>query len=321
MKTFAAVATLGAVASATLMQKLDYDFMRFVSAHNKMYGTVEEFDLRKSLYAEVDAFVQEANSKDSSYRAAHNKFSDWTQQEKDNLLGLKNMPVTLMDDEVVEAEAPINTTTKNWCDEGACTPVKDQGSCGSCWAFSSIEAIESAWKIAGNDLVVMSEQELVDCSSSTGNEGCNGGWYFWSYDWLKTNKTMKEADYPYTARDGSCQYNADKGITNVPSYGQTKNTGDNLARLAQQPVNVAVAAGNNVFMNYSSGIITVDDGCPTSIDHAIVAVGWGSENGVQYYIVRNSWGTGWGEGGFVRIQTSTGRGVCGINQYVFYPNV
>jgi len=89
----------------------------------------------------------------------------------------------------------------------------------------------------------------------------------------------------------------------------------------QQPVNVAVAAGNNVFRNYAGGIITTDMNCPTEIDHAIVAVGWGQEGNTQYYIVRNSWGTGWGESGYVRIETSTGTGVCGINQYVYYPTV
>jgi cathepsin L len=93
----------------------------------------------------------------------------------------------------------------------------------------------------------MSEQELVDCSSSTGNAGCNGGWYFWSYDWLQKNKTMKESDYPYTAKDGTCKYSATKGITSVSSYGQVKGVSANLAQLAKQPVNVAVAAGNNVF--------------------------------------------------------------------------
>lgn len=89
----------------------------------------------------------------------------------------------------------------------------------------------------------------------------------------------------------------------------------------QQPVNVAVAAGNNVFRNYSSGIISADSGCPTEIDHAIVAVGYGVEDGVQYYIVRNSWGTSWGEDGYVRIETSGGRGTCGINQFVYYPTL
>ena len=104
--------------------------------------------------------------------------------------------------------------------------------------------------IAGNSQVIMSEQELVDCTRSTGNLGCSGGWYFWSYDWLKTHKTMKEADYSYTARDGTCKYDATKGVTGVSSYGQTQGTSANLARLAQQPVNVAVAAGNNVFGSY-----------------------------------------------------------------------
>lgn len=95
-----------------------------------------------------------------------------------------------------------------------------------------------------------------------------------------------------------------------------------MNRIAIQPVNVAVAAGNNVFQGYSSGIITSTMGCPTSIDHAIVAVGWGVSSGVQYYIVRNSWGTSWGEAGFVRIATDGGvKGVCGINQYVYYPTV
>lgn len=171
----------------------------------------------------------------------------------------------------------------------------------------------------------MSEQELVDCSSSTGNQGCNGGWYFWSYEWLADNFTMLESDYPYTSgttgKETKCAYDAAKGVTKVADYGKTYGTAKNLARLQQQPVNVAVAAGNNVFMNYKSGIISTTSGCPTQIDHAIVAVGWGEENGTQYYIVRNSWGTGWGEDGYVRIQTSGGLGVCGINQYVYYPTL
>lgn len=175
--------------------------------------------------------------------------------------------------------------------------------------------------IAGNSQVIMSEQELVDCSSSTGNQGCSGGWYFWSYDWLRTHYTMKESDYKYTARDGSCKYDATKGVTKVSSYGQSKGTNAILNQLNKQPVNVAVAAGNSVFGTYRSGIVTASSGCPTNIDHAILAVGYGSENGVQYYIVRNSWGSGWGESGYIRIATGGTAGVCGINQYVFYPTL
>jgi len=133
------------------------------------------------------------------------------------------------------------------------TPVKNQGSCGSCWAFSSIEAIESAWMIKGNEQVIMSTQELVDCTLSpvTSNNGCSGGWYFWSYDWLKTNKTMKESDYPYTSgrtgRETACAYNKKEGITKVNSYAQVRGTNKILNRLGKQPVNVAVAAGNSAF--------------------------------------------------------------------------
>lgn len=323
MKTFAA-SLFAAVTSAELMTSMDYAFMRYVSSHSKMYQTVEEFNLRKAAYALVDEHVQRVNSDPTStYKAGHNRFSDWTPSEWDAILGLKDMPKPDFEPVVEEdEEVALNLPTAwDWRSKGMVTPVKDQGSCGSCWAFSSIEAIESAWLIAGNEQIIMSEQELVDCSSETGNEGCNGGWYFWSYDWLKTNFTMKESDYPYTAVDGNCNYDASKGVTEVSSYGRTIGTNKNLAQLYQQPVNVAVAAGNAVFGSYQSGIVTADAGCPTQIDHAIVAVGWGEENGVQYYIVRNSWGEGWGEDGYIRIATSGGLGVCGINQYVYYPTL
>lgn len=132
---------------------------------------------------------------------------------------------------------------------------------------------------------------------------------------------MKEEDYRYTARDGSCQYNESKGQFLVTGYGRTNGTNSNLNKLAKQPVAVAVAAGNRTFQSYTSGVITADEGCPTNIDHAITAVGWGVENGVQHYIVRNSWGSSWGDDGYVRIATGTGAGVCGINQYVYYPTI
>jgi len=192
------------VASATMMRPIDYLFMKFVANYEKRYETVEEFAARLEIFEATDNHINTVNDPmtRSTYTAAHNRFSDWTQEEFSAMQGLKNM--TKPDFEAVEGEtAPFNLPTSvDWRQEGMVTPVKDQGSCGSCWAFSAVEAIESAWMIAGNSQVILSPQELVDCTLTpvTENEGCNGGWYFWSYDWLKDNSIMKESDYPYTAK-------------------------------------------------------------------------------------------------------------------------
>lgn len=289
-----------------------------------MYGTVEEFSSRQEIFDNTDNYVRSVNENpESTHKAGHNKFSDWTWEEYNGLLGLKDMPKTEFEIDFEEEEEVANLpSTWDWRSSGKVTPVKDQGQCGSCWAFSAVEAIESAWMIAGNAEAIMSPQELVDCSSSTGNEGCNGGWYFWAYDWLKTNMIESESDYPYTATDDACAYDATKGITSVASDTRVVGRSANLNAIYKQPVNVAVAAGNNVFRNYSSGVVTINDDCPTAIDHAIVAVGWGIDMGTEYYIVRNSWGSSWGQDGYIYLATSGGpKGVCGINQYVYYPNL
>jgi C1A family cysteine protease len=171
----------------------------------------------------------------------------------------------------------------------------------------------------------LSEQQLVDCSSAYGNNGCSGGWYFWAYDYLKgTGDFMEtETEYPYAGRQGTCKYSK-KSDDKVTDKSYVKVKADPTAiktAIAQQPCNVAVAAGNRVFQGYTGGIITATEGCPTSIDHAILAVGYGSENGTEYLIVKNSWGKSWGESGYVRLELTSGKGTCGVNQYVYYPNV
>ena len=202
MKSFA-VALCVVGASATTMTKMDYDFMKYVSNFNKIYETVEEFAARQLNFAEMDAHIRSVNENpESTHKAAHNKFSDWTWEEYNGLLGLKNMDTFVYNENFVyEEDISALPASWDWRAGGKVTPVKNQGSCGSCWAFSATEAVESAWAIAGNELVEMSPQELVDCTLSpvTENEGCNGGWYFWAWDWNKTNMTMLEEDYVYTS--------------------------------------------------------------------------------------------------------------------------
>ena len=251
--------------------------------------------------------------------------SDWTDEEYQSILGLKDQQD--FTDDIEEWEGVADADSIDWRDvPNVVTPVKDQGQCGSCWAFSATEAVESAYVLAGNEQVIMAPQELVDCSKGLfSNHGCSGGWYYYAYDWLKKHKTMKETDYAYvsggTGQATSCAYEESLGVTNVSGYSKVKKHTDSIKAAIQiTPVNVAVAAGNNVFRNYKSGIVTEADGCPTRIDHAIVAVGYGYEGDQGYYIVRNSWNTTWGDQGYIKIGMANGKkGVCGINQKVYFP--
>ena len=151
--------------------------------------------------------------------------------------------------------------------------------------------------------------------------GCSGGWYFWAWDYMKTHPLTTEANYPYVSGNGitgTCNSTkASQGIYKVTGYTQVAASSTAIkSAINQKPVSVAIEADTYVFQTYSSGILT-SSACGTNIDHAVVAVGYGS----NYYIVRNSWGTGWGESGYIRIGVTEGLGTCGINQYVFYPSV
>lgn len=317
MRTFATLALLGA-ASAMPLAENDYEFMNFITKYGKSYGTVEEFNFRAAQFAKTAAAIHQINAEQDTHVAAHNKFSDFTHSEYKRMFGLAEAPLK-------DVNAPLHkvvgTPANNidWRSSGVVNSVKDQGQCGSCWAFSTTASTESAWAISGRGLISLSEQQLVSCSSAQGNQGCSGGWYFWAWDYMRTNAVETEANYPYTSgagATGACKVNSSLGVVKVSSYTQVAASSTAIkSAINLKPVSVAIEADTYAFQTYSTGILTT--GCGTNIDHAVVAVGYGS----NYYIVRNSWGGSWGESGYVRIAMTEGLGTCGINQYVFYPTI
>lgn len=296
-------------------------FNTWSSTQNKAYSSPNERLFRMAVFYANVLKIASLNMQ-NDFTAKLNQFADMTPAEfKVKYTGYKFDMKQKDVEESLSQSVNANPAAIDWRTKGVLNPVKDQGQCGSCWAFSTIGSLEPAWKLAGNQLGSFSEQQLVDCSTKFGNMGCNGGLMDYGFEYLEKFGWQTEADYPYKAVDQKCAYDATKVVAKLVSYKDVaaNDCGALETAVAQQPISIAVDAESWQF--YDSGIIKKN--CGTSLDHGVVAVGYGTENGQDFWIIRNSWSATWGEDGYVRVAKTTGKGkgTCGECEAASFPIV
>ncbi len=307
------------VAAATLKD----EFTAFKRRFGKVYESAEEESTRRLIFEKNLRKIEAYNEDPSNtHQVGISMFSDQYPHEATKGI-LEGNTENVCSSQ--EKHGDVASESFDWREHGAITPVKDQGQCGSCWAFSTTGAIEAAWNISGHPLVSLSEQQLVDCSFRYGDLGCNGGLPDNGFHYVMDMELCSEEDYAYTGEWGSCSTDMCESVVTIAGCVDVA-SGDQVGlkeAVARQPVAIAIQADQFVFQHYTSGVMT-DDACGTDLDHAVLVVGYGTEDGLDYWLVKNSWGASWGDNGYVKILRTNSQddvGICGVAARASYPVV
>jgi len=320
------VTTATGVSTGSLRVERDEDWEAFKASFPKNYNGDEEEAKRHEIFTANFAQMVEHNSRGEKYQLGVNQFSDLTGEEFNTQYtgavppaSKEGLPYLGQHEEV-----EVFADSLDWTTRGAVTPVKDQGQCGSCWSFSATGAMEGSNQVATGRLVSLAEQQLVDCDTAE-NQGCGGGWPYDAMSYVSKNGACSESSYPYKARDSTCKQSAcslSLTVGAVTGYKDAAQTSAGLmSAVMSQPVSITVnAAGPDptkagAFQLYTSGVLTGP--CIGDIDHAVLTVGYGTLSGTPYWRVKNSWGTTWGDAGYLNLErdASIAQGSFCVLQY------
>jgi len=305
----------------------------FKAVHEKVYESKAEDSLRQKIFNENVARIEEHNKKYETgkvnFDLAVNRFTDMLQSEVGALMkGLPPSDNAPSKSVFVADKVAVLPDTVDWRDKGIVTAVKDQGNCGSCWSFSTTGTLEGQHALSTGNLVSLSEQQLVECDDFI-NSGCNGGWPYLALTYIKNNGGIEsEEDYPYLSTDmipivRTCSFDSSKVAATATGYVNVASGDEDALKEAVAsigPISVLIDANHFTFMNYNSGIYSNPRCSTTELDHAVLAVGYGTDNGEDYWLVKNSWNTSWGEEGYIKMARNQNN-MCGIATKACYATV
>ncbi|XP_065192927.1 digestive cysteine proteinase 2-like [Sycon ciliatum] len=301
------------------VDEIEKSFSDFKAKHGKVYTSDKEHFERSRIYRANHHYVESMNRRKLTYRMKLNHLADLTSGERRMMRGRKRSAESISPPGA-QVFKPANANVQipeahDWRIAGAVTPVKDQAICGSCWSFSTTGAIESAYFLKYGKQVLLSQQNLMDCSWGYGNNACDGGLQYEAYEWIVKHAGIATAESygPYLMQDGKC-HKVRTPLVTIKSYAHTapSNVSDAILALLQQPLAVSIDASHQSFGFYSHGVYYEPE-CgnqPMDLDHAVLAVGFGTLGGEDYWIVKNSWSTHWGNDGFVLMSRKDNN--CGV---------